>query len=758
VKRAALLLLLLCAACARPESRFSLDNARAHVQVLAGTIGSRAAGTPENTRAREYIIDQLRLYGYEVRVQEADARRPDIGATAHVFNIIAVKAGTERTALGLVAHYDSSPDAPGAADDGLGVAVSLEAARLLAARGARRHALMVLLTDAEEAGLMGAAGLVNDREVMDRLQAYINVEATGNDGGALLFETGPGNGWIVGPWARLAPHPRGASYAIEIYRRLPNDTDFSIFKRHDVPGLNFAAIGDSYAYHTARDTPERLTDRAILQTGENVVETALALDALDLGARDPSPRTTYFDIGRVVAVSWGPVASWVVAAAALVLGLLAWFRTLGASVRMLGLWRWILDVVWTLLGVALVAVAMIGGAAALRAARAVYHPWYAHPGRLFLLLLALGALAGWVASRAGAWLPARAHGVRHPVFVWSVTLPLWILLAGVTAAKAPAAGYLWTLPLLAAGIGLLFIPPGNVHAVRIVSVVVLAVSGTLWLRDSVDLLHFVVELLGRLPLITPVWVYAAAMLAAGAMIVPPLIAAVAATRPLLQPALGTAALLVAVAITGGLAYAAPAYTYDEPQRRAVRMFVEPNAATATFEVASQEPGLDLESGAPGSWYRATDSARGSVPWPRFAQPFVFRTTAPAAAPAPATATFDVKTVAGGSELTVTVTPLAPGLSVLFLAPDNVTPARSNYPGVVQRGRWRALYTAIPGTGVTWTASFKTGSEASLARANAILISPRFPGGAGWQSLPAWLPQQNAVWHAEAMWVLHAAER
>ena len=131
------------------------------------------------------------------------------------------------------------------------------------------------------------------------------------------------------------------------------------------------------------------------------------------------------------------------------------------------------------------------------------------------------------------------------------------------------------------------------------SVVVLAVAGTLWLRDSVDLLHFLVALLGRLPLITPVWVYAAAMLAAGAMIVPPFIAAVAATRPLLRPALGTAALLVAVAITGGLAYAAPAYTYDEPQRRAVRMFIEPDAATATLEVASQEPGLDLESGAPG---------------------------------------------------------------------------------------------------------------------------------------------------------------
>jgi hypothetical protein len=758
VKRIALLVLMLAAACTRPESRFSLDNARAHVQVLAGTIGSRAVGTAENARAREYIIDQLRLYGYEVRVQETDARRPDIGATAHVFNIIAVKAGADAKALGLVSHYDSSPDAPGAADDGLGVAVSLEAARVLAARSDRRHSLFVLVTDGEEAGLMGAAGLVTDREVTERLQAYLNIEATGNDGGAMLFETGPANGWIVKPWARHAPHPRGTSYALEIYRRLPNDTDFSILKRHDLPGLNFAAILDSYAYHTARDTAERVTDRALLQTGENVVDTALALDAMALGRRDGGAETTFFDVGRTVAVSWGPLASWLIAAAALVLGLLAWFRTLGASMRMLGAWRWGLDLLWTLAGVALVCIAMIGGTWALRAARTVYHPWYAYPGRLFLLLLALGTLAGWASTRAGTLLPSRAHGVRHPVFVWSVTLPLWIALAGVTATLAPSAGYLWTLPLLVAGLGLLAVPPTNPHAVRIVSTVVLAVAGTLWLRDTLELLRFCVALLGRLPIITPVWVYAAMMLAAGAMVAPPFVAAVAATKPLVRPSLGTALLFVAVAITGGLAYAAPAYTYQQPQRRAVRMFVEPDATTATFEVASQEPGLDLETSAPAGWYRATDTAHGSVPWPRFALPFVFRTTAPVPGPPPATATFDVKSVPGGSELSVAITPKMGGLSVAFLAPDNSPPARSNYPGIVQRGRWRALYVAIPADGVTWRASFTSADAARLAKATAILISPRFPGGSGWQSLPAWLPQEHAVWHAEAMWVLRGAEQ
>jgi hypothetical protein len=102
---------------------------------------------------------------------------------------------------------------------------------------------------------------------------------------------------------------------------------------------------------------------------------------------------------------------------------------------------------------------------------------------------------------------------------------------------------------------------------------------------------------------------------------------------------------------------------------------------------------------------------------------------------------------------MTVVPKAPGVSVVFLAPDNVRPARSNLPGIVQRGRWRAVFTAVPPEGITWEASFKSGSESVLAATTAIVISSRFPNGSGWQSLPAWLPQEHAVWHAELMWVV-----
>ena len=85
----------LARALVRTDVRFSVENARAHVDMLAGTIGSRPAGSANNAKARAYLIDQLRLYGFDVRVQETDAVRPEFGLTARVANIIAIKRGQQ---------------------------------------------------------------------------------------------------------------------------------------------------------------------------------------------------------------------------------------------------------------------------------------------------------------------------------------------------------------------------------------------------------------------------------------------------------------------------------------------------------------------------------------------------------------------------------------------------------------------------------------------------------------------------------------
>jgi hypothetical protein len=754
-ERTGLLLLLLLvqasAGCSRQPGLFSEQNARVHIGMLAGTIGSRPVGTPANARARDYIVEQLRIFGFDVRVQETDARRASLGRTARVSNIIAIRPGKRPEALGLVSHYDSVSAGPGASDDAFGVGVSLEAARTLAARTDRNWTLMVLVTDGEEAGLMGAAALVADREITNRLKAYINLESIGSAGLPVLFEAGPGNGLLVAPWARRAPRPRGASFGVEIYRYLPNDTDFSILKLQEIPGLNFAVVDDSYAYHTPRDTPERLSPVTVRAAGEQIVALVTALDGVDITQR-PSSDRTFFDVGRTGAISYGPSLAWLIAVVALVFGVVAWVKVTAAAIRLEGVWRWILTYVWAVVGATAVVLSMIGATWALRAAKAVYHPWYSRPGRLFLLMLAVGVTVGWTIMRIGRWLPQGARGIQHPVVAWSVALPLWIALGSASLWLAPGAAYLWMLPLLTAGVLLSAVPGASNVAVRIVSLVVLAVAGLLWLRDTIDLLRFVVAIFGRFPIVTPVSVYAAVMAAAGVMLVPPFFAAVGARKPVFRPSLTTALCLVIVAITAGFAYVAPAYTYEQPLRRQVRVFQEPEGPSV-WEVASVEPGLDLADGAPGGWTAAAPGSAPavSVPVRQVTYPFVFRTSGPALGPAPVSiAAITLEPVAAGTELSVTVVPREPGIILSFVLPAGLKPARSSLPGVTRMDRWVATYFAPPPDGIVFRGSFGPVNPALLKELRLLVIAEA--GAPSWP-LPAWLPQDRAVWNGAATWIV-----
>ena len=752
------LLLLLASAvasgCARDRELFTVRNARAHVEMLAGTIGSRPPGTDAHARARAYIVDQLRIFGYQVRVQETDARRPELGRTARVANIIGVLPGTRPEAVGIVSHYDSRGDTPGAGDNAFGVAVSLEAARLIAASPQRQWTTYVLVTDGEEEGLMGAAGLMTDSQVRDDLSVYINLESTGSGPPVTLFETGPANQWLVATWARNAPRPHGGSYAIEIYTRLPNDTDFSILKRHEIPGLNFAAVGDSYTYHTARDTPERLSDRALSSAGENVVAIVNALQQRDITARS-AREATYFDVGGAVAVSYAVLGTWIASAVAVSLGVLGWFRVTRFLIRAEGAGRWLLGLLWMTVSAGVTVAAMIAATAALRAAREVYHPWYARPDRLFLMLVAVGAATAWMMARAGRWIPARARGARHPAVAWTYALPAWIALAVFMLWAAPSASYLWTLPLLCAGLLLVITPPQSAAALRIVSVVVLAVSATLWLRDTHDVLRFTVAVFGRLSIVTPVYVYAAVIALAGLMIVPPFFAASVPSMPLVRPALATAIVLGGIAATVLAAWLAPAYTHEQPLRRYVRAIQEPGADRSIWVVGSLEPGLDLEAGAPSGW-TTTQRQVQSIPWGSMAQPFVFSTTAAPLVAAPASITsFAAAAASGqrGSTLAVSVVPREPALSVSFVLPQGITPARSNFPGVMRLGRWTATFSAPSPEGIAWQASFSTATPEQLKGTRVAISSAGLPGAPGWQRLPPWLPQDRAVWSAWFTWVL-----
>ena len=106
---ALILALASLAGCSRQSDvPFRVDNARAHLDRLTNA-GPRPTGSAANAAARAYLVDQLRLYGFDVRTQTVDASRPEYGRTMRVTNIVATRAGSRQDAIALVAHYDSVP-------------------------------------------------------------------------------------------------------------------------------------------------------------------------------------------------------------------------------------------------------------------------------------------------------------------------------------------------------------------------------------------------------------------------------------------------------------------------------------------------------------------------------------------------------------------------------------------------------------------------------------------------------------------------
>jgi hypothetical protein len=726
-----------------PSSPFNPAGARAHVERLADGIGPRPLGSQANAVARAYVAGELRRLGFTVRIQEAEGRNARFGVTGRVRNVIAFRDGRRPDAVGLIAHYDSVAPAPGAADDGIGVGVVLEAARVLAARP-RTWSLAVVLTDGEEDGLLGATAAVLDPEVARRLRTYVNVEAMGPGRPGVLFESGPGNPWLLRAWARSAPVPEGASYFEEIYRNLPNDTDFTEFRRAGVPGLNMAAVGNIYVYHLPRDTADRIDPGVLADLGRNVVAWVEALDDVDITARETGS-TVFFAVGphavSVPADTWRFVDLALLAAAAL-----GWLRLLIVTWRRRGLARVAIACVWAVIGVIVIVLAAIAMVWLLRAAREVYHPWYAHPSRTVLLIVLAGVTAAWLLVRAGAKLPARLRAAQDPALVWIPALAAWTALAAVMASAAPLAAYLWTLPAGVAG-AIVGAGAGSRRGVGIASAVVLAVVGLLWLPNARQLVAFAVPMSGMFPVVLPVPVLPILIAVPAMMIAPPVAALLAASVPT-RPRFTTRLLVAALVVSFAWAHAADAYTVDRPERRQARYVVDVLGGTARWELGAHEPGPAAGAGGPLHWRLA--HAGGVAPAPTLSEPFVYVADAPIQG-VPVSATRRTASGdEGGVELEVLVQATRQDVWASLVLPDGLTPLDSNYPGRPRDGRWTAVYGTVPADGVTFR--LRLPAEAA-ARLDDLRVVGRtsVPGAIAPGLGPPWLPEGRIDWAAWALY-------
>jgi hypothetical protein len=268
-----------------PADVFSAARAMTHLEHIAKQ--PHPIGSDEAIRVREYLVEQLRALGGEVHVEQA-VGTVQYGRNLHsglVNNIVATFPGHANSrAVMLVAHYDSVPEGPGAADDGAGLIVILEVIKALRASSPMKNDLVVLFSDGEEArGLLGAqAYAAGHADLADRIGVMVNLESRGSSGPGLMFETSNDNGALIREFARSAPYPMATSLMASIYKLLPNNTDFTPLKAANVTGLNFAFLETYQSYHTRLDAIENLDPRSIQHLGDNVLGVARHFGNLSL--------------------------------------------------------------------------------------------------------------------------------------------------------------------------------------------------------------------------------------------------------------------------------------------------------------------------------------------------------------------------------------------------------------------------------------------------------------------------------------------
>ncbi len=212
--------------------------------------------------------------GLETEIQTQTAINKKWFAATTTENIIARIKGSENgKALMLLTHYDSNPHSSvGASDAGSGVVTILEGLRAFLAKNTTpKNDIIILISDAEELGLLGAQAFVDAHKWAKDVGLVLNFEARGSGGPSyMLMETNGKNSKLLSEFIAAKPNfPVANSLMYSIYKKLPNDTDLTVFRKEaDINGFNFAFIGDHFDYHTALDSYERLDRETLLHQAD----------------------------------------------------------------------------------------------------------------------------------------------------------------------------------------------------------------------------------------------------------------------------------------------------------------------------------------------------------------------------------------------------------------------------------------------------------------------------------------------------------
>jgi hypothetical protein len=409
------LLALLClAGCAGSEAgpwdRFDGAKAMAHVRRLAEEIGPRPTGSQGEDEARLYIRRVLEETGLEVEelpIGWVDPKRYRGRALLDSSQLLARVPGTDPSAGRVLfsAHLDSRDiRCPGANDNASAVGVLLEAARVLAEEPLPAEALL-LVTTAEEVGLLGARSYVQNSGV-EGLDFALTLDPAGY--GEMFvspFPTAPPL-WANQMFAEAARRTGARRTALDpAYLLVPRllevrfGADHVPFVEAGVPAFNLSGRLRRWNYHNELDTVNRIEPRTLMEAGR------LSLALLDDAARHP-PEVR--DDPHYLVQPAGPKLLYLSGGMLLFLILAGAVAGLGAAVLTVGSgWRRVLVAAgfWVV-----VAFCALLPEKALERIHGYRYPWWDAQGRYLLLALLAAGLAAAGAVHLGRRLGLKAAG------------------------------------------------------------------------------------------------------------------------------------------------------------------------------------------------------------------------------------------------------------------------------------------------------------------------------------------------------------
>ncbi len=271
-----------------PAEDFSAARAHAELAALIGDDTPHPVGSAANKNVEARLVERLTALGLRPQIQATIGCSTRWLACARVENVLARIDGATESSVLLMAHYDSVPTGPGAGDDGIGVATLIEIARILRSAPQLRNSVVFAFTDAEEPGLLGAEAFFAEHPWAQQVDTVINLEGAGSSGPSLLVRGEPWSGAVIDTFRRVAPHALAFSVSVEVFKRMPNDTDFSVAVGAGKPGLDFAIAGERNHHHTNRDTVANLNPASLQHHGDNVLPLVRSLADQDLSKGLPT--------------------------------------------------------------------------------------------------------------------------------------------------------------------------------------------------------------------------------------------------------------------------------------------------------------------------------------------------------------------------------------------------------------------------------------------------------------------------------------